>query len=730
MKKLITAFVLAVFLLSIPASAMDRVQFYYGLQPPSSWLNIQARFARLGIGQFMFDAFGSTTGLYSNLSISTPTGLYITVGPTIANSRGSVYQFLQDDTTTFGGALSFTAGLGSATALPTDATQVMLQGLLASNVANILLTAPGTAGQSINHLIECRVSTTDTSSQSVNSVNSAGAISSGSANRDRADMVVCQGKPGTAAASGAQTTPTVDAGWVGIGYVTVANGTATLTNSNVTAYPAFTGFSRSGGGGQAYQVGNNAFVGANAFSSSANIIPVTITASSPQNVDVFDVFNAGQTVKYFAVNNAGVAAFTSALTVAGLTSTAGASITGALTGSTGSFSSTLSAAGITSTANSTFTDAVFARSAATGVLYVGSNATQYLDYGVTSAGRFSLTGGGLGIAGPFSGATTGAFSSSLSASSLTATGLTVGNCVQVTTGGLFTTAAGACGTAASISSVSATAPLASSGGTTPNISITGILGLAFGGTGSATQNFLDLTNAQTAVGLKTFSSGISAAGVTSTAGVAAGGALTGATSGAFSGIATTGGLSLAADGNVLSFGTTGGNMGGTASTTYINNHANTASNVVINDTGAVSFPRGGVGSNGLGTFVGLTAGTGTVQGSSNGATVAYTPPVYNASGAATASTTHSVFITGTGPASTSSPCGFFSGSGYCSTIALTGAAAFASASTFSCSHSTSVGPPNPYYSEASYAINWNSGSTLYVPLQSASLPYAIICTGT
>ena len=116
MKKLIATVLTVVFLLSAPAGAMDRVQFYYGLQPPSSWLNIQSRFARLGLGQFMLDAFGSTTGLYSNLSITSPSGLNVTVGPTLANSRGSIYQFLQDDTTPIGGALSFTAGLGAATA--------------------------------------------------------------------------------------------------------------------------------------------------------------------------------------------------------------------------------------------------------------------------------------------------------------------------------------------------------------------------------------------------------------------------------------------------------------------------------------------------------------------------------------------------------------------------------------------------------------------------------------
>ncbi len=59
-----------------------------------------------------------------------------------------------------------------------------------------------------------------------------------------------------------------------------------------------------------------------------------------------------------------------------------------------------------------------------------------------------------------------------------------------------------------VTSVVASAPLASSGGTTPTISLTGIVPVANGGTGSATQNFVDLTTAQTVGGVKTFTNNI------------------------------------------------------------------------------------------------------------------------------------------------------------------------------------------------------------------------------
>jgi hypothetical protein len=58
---------------------------------------------------------------------------------------------------------------------------------------------------------------------------------------------------------------------------------------------------------------------------------------------------------------------------------------------------------------------------------------------------------------------------------------------------------------AGVASVSATAPLSSSGGVNPSISLSGIVPIANGGTGSATQNFVDLTTNQNNIaGNKTF----------------------------------------------------------------------------------------------------------------------------------------------------------------------------------------------------------------------------------
>lgn len=224
MKKLLSAALAALFvcIAVAPAPAMDRVIWHYGQNPPTSWWNQWQRNERLGLGQFLFDAMGrATTPTYSNLTVQTSSGLNVVVGPANTNTLGSVYQYLADDTGTYGDGI---------TALAADPHQIFVQGLMLATGPTIgPLNPPGTSGQSINYLIECKVNEVDQTSQTVTYVSSLGVVTSGSANRDRADTVTCQSKTGVAATTGSQVTPAVDAGWVGIGYVAVANGTATIT---------------------------------------------------------------------------------------------------------------------------------------------------------------------------------------------------------------------------------------------------------------------------------------------------------------------------------------------------------------------------------------------------------------------------------------------------------------------------------------------------------------------
>lgn len=71
----------------------------------------------------------------------------------------------------------------------------------------------------------------------------------------------------------------------------------------------------------------------------------------------------------------------------------------------------------------------------------------------------------------------------------------------------------------SVTSVNATGPLSvTNSTTTPNISLTGVVPVANGGTGSATKNFVDLSTDQTINGNKAFNGGISAAAVRAVSG--------------------------------------------------------------------------------------------------------------------------------------------------------------------------------------------------------------------
>lgn len=207
---------------------------------------------------------------------------------------------------------------------------------------------------------------------------------------------------------------------------------------------------------------------------------------------------------------------------------------------------------------------------------------------------------------------------------------------------------------------------------------TGALGLAQGGTGSTSQPFVDLTTAQSIGGTKTFTSAPTFAGANIN------GALTGATTITTSGSAAigdgTGNKTIAVNGG------NAGTSGGSAiyfQTAGATNFAIGYKSAILGGafdntryiytTGAGLSTDGPFTSTGLGTFVGLTAGTGTVKGASDGATNAYLPPVYGPTGAPLAGTTHIL-------TSTASVVG--TGASQSVTIALTNAGAFASLPTF------------------------------------------------
>jgi len=155
-----------------------------------------------------------------------PASLAVVVQP------GEIYSLQTVDTTAY-------------STLGTDSNQILKQGIITSTTT-LNTPAPGTAGFSINYLVEVGFIESDANSvvlpyynASNPSIAWSGPANSGTAQfTQRQDLATVQIKAGTAAATGTQTTPSPDAGYVGLWVVTVANGQATVTSANISAYSA------------------------------------------------------------------------------------------------------------------------------------------------------------------------------------------------------------------------------------------------------------------------------------------------------------------------------------------------------------------------------------------------------------------------------------------------------------------------------------------------------------
>ncbi len=218
---------------------MDRLLIYPFEQPQETDLLNAQKFALLGLAQLAAAALGSGP-LLQGLACTPGTGLTVSVSP------GQIYQSEVADATAF-------------SSLAADSRTVLKQGVVwTPTVLNC--PAPGSAGQSINYLVEVGFLEADTnpvvlpfydaSNPTVpyNGPNGSGVPS----NTIRSDECVVQVKAGTAATTGTQTTPAADAGFIGAYVVTVAYGAASITTGNI-AIAAGAPFI-SAGIGQTFQV--------------------------------------------------------------------------------------------------------------------------------------------------------------------------------------------------------------------------------------------------------------------------------------------------------------------------------------------------------------------------------------------------------------------------------------------------------------------------------------------
>jgi hypothetical protein len=206
---------------------MDRQLVYPGQIPLETDLLSTNKNAMLALGLLAQDLLGSST-VASGLACTQ------TVSPSLAVlvAPGRLYSMQNIDSTAY-------------SSIAADTThQIIKQGILL-DAATLACPAPVTAGFSVNYLIEAAYQDSDSVSVTLPYYNASnptqaysGPGNSGASQATvRKGVISLQAKVGIAAATGTQMTPAVDSGYVGLWVVTVANGQATITNSNISLAP-------------------------------------------------------------------------------------------------------------------------------------------------------------------------------------------------------------------------------------------------------------------------------------------------------------------------------------------------------------------------------------------------------------------------------------------------------------------------------------------------------------
>jgi hypothetical protein len=202
---------------------MDRRIVYVGQVPQDIDILAAEKNTLIGLGMMIQAMLGTSTvcdGL--NCKPTSPGSLDVLLGP------GSLYEYENVDATAYG-------------SIAADTThQIMKQGIQIGT-GTLSCPAPTTTGFSINYLIEINYQDNDTGSTVLpyyNSSNPAvaynGPNNTGvSQNTIRQGQLVVTVKPGTAATTGTQTTPSPDAGFTGIWVVTVAYGQTAIISGNI-----------------------------------------------------------------------------------------------------------------------------------------------------------------------------------------------------------------------------------------------------------------------------------------------------------------------------------------------------------------------------------------------------------------------------------------------------------------------------------------------------------------
>jgi hypothetical protein len=203
---------------------MDRQIVYPGAIPLETDLLNTNKYAMMGLAKLAAALMGSNTYLHGlACTPSSPASMVVNV------AKGQIYSLQNVDGTAY-------------SSLAADTTNTILkQGVILGSTA-FTLTAPTTAGQSINYLIQIAYSDTDSGATVLPYYNAANpsVAYSGPNNAGTAQNTVRSGvctvalKAGVAATTGTQTTPAADTGYTAAWVITVAQGATTITASNIT----------------------------------------------------------------------------------------------------------------------------------------------------------------------------------------------------------------------------------------------------------------------------------------------------------------------------------------------------------------------------------------------------------------------------------------------------------------------------------------------------------------
>lgn len=204
----------------------DRVIVYAGSIPLETDVLRSNKFAMIGIAKLAAAMLGTSTVVNGLACVPTgPASLTVNVNP------GEIYSLVSMDATAYSSVAADTTH------------QIMKSGILLDAV-NLSCPAPGTAGQSINYLVQAIYQDSDTDLTALPYYNAAnptqawsGPNNSGTPQATtRKGIITMSAKAGAAAATGSQTTPAPDAGFTGLWVVTVANGQTQILAGNITQF--------------------------------------------------------------------------------------------------------------------------------------------------------------------------------------------------------------------------------------------------------------------------------------------------------------------------------------------------------------------------------------------------------------------------------------------------------------------------------------------------------------